>query len=198
MCVQLMHNSDHCRRVVVRVQDVLIPFVILFTVNLAILISWTAVDPLRWRRVGVKSLDQYGRSVESYGTCRSEDSTLELVFYVLIAVVDISSLLFANAANYRARNISRDFHEAGYITLSNAIMLEAALIGIPALLVVDDQPTASFIVKSVLVVIFCAAILLPLFVPKIIQARNDGYRTRGTRTSLGRSSMQTRSVVIAS
>jgi len=185
----------------VRVHDVLVPFLILFTMNVAILISWTIIDPLQWVRVEVNSLDQYGRSVESFGTCRSRDSVLQVVFYVLIAIVDMSALLFANVANYRARNISKDLHEAGSITLSAAIMLEATLIGIPAVLVVDELPTASFIVRAVLVTIFCAAILLPLFIPKIIEARRDGYATRVgagmhrrvARTS-GASAVQTRSV----
>lgn len=192
-----MNQSGGFRRVVVRVQDVLIPFLVLLTLNCVILVSWTVVDPLRWTRIEGISSDQYGRSIESYGTCRSEDSQLQLVFYVLIAIVDISSLLFANAANYRARHISRGLHEAGSITLSAAIMMEATLIGIPALLVVGDIPTASFIMRSTLVTVFCAAILLPLFIPKIIQARQDGYRTRGMRIP-GNESVPARSVVMGS
>lgn len=167
---------------VVRKQDVLIPFFVLFTLNFVILISWTVVDPLRWTRINGISLDQYGRAVESYATCQSEDQQLQILFYVLIAIVDITSILFANIANYRSRHISKDLHEAGAITLSAAIMLEATLIGLPALLVVSDKPTSSFIMRSVLVTIFCAAILLPLFLPKIIQSRKEGHRTRGTIT----------------
>lgn len=170
-----MNHSGGFRRIVVRVQDVLIPFLVLFTLNLIILVSWTAIDPLQWVRLEMRSFDQFGRSVASYGTCQSE---WELLFYVLIAAVVICSLLVANIANYRARHISGQLHEGKWITLSALILLEAIIIGIPAVLAVRDKPTDFFVMRSVLVLIVCAAILLPLFIPKIVQARQDGYATR--------------------
>lgn len=143
--------------------------------NLIILVSWTAIDPLEWVRIQMRSFDQFGRSVESYGTCRSE---WELVFYLMIAVVVICSLLVANIANYRARRISGQLHEGKWITLSAWILLEATIIGIPALLAVSNKPTEFFVMRSVLVLVVSGAILLPLFIPKIIKARQDGYVTR--------------------
>lgn len=174
-----MGSSEACRRVVVRRQDVLIPFATLFAINLIILVSWTAIDPLEWVRTEKRSYDEWGRSVESCGACLSE---WQVVFYVLIGIVVVCSLLVANAANYRARHISGDLHEGKWISLSTLILLEATIIGIPALLAVSDRPTEFFVMRFVLVVIVCAAILAPLFVPKIIEARQDGYSTsRGRR-----------------
>jgi gamma-aminobutyric acid type B receptor len=175
---KLMGHSQACRRVVVRRQDVLIPFMTLFAINLIILVSWTAIDPLEWVRTEKRSFDEFGRSVESYGACESE---WQLVFYILIGMVVVCSLLVANAANYRARHISGELHEGKWISLSTLILLEATIIGIPALLTVSDRPTEFFLMRSALVVIICAAILAPLFVPKIIQARKDGYSTRRRR-----------------
>lgn len=170
-----MNHSGNFRRVAVRVQDVLIPFIVLLTLNLVILVSWTAIDPLKWVRVEVSSFDQFGRSIESFGVCRSEWHS---VFYSLIGVVVVSSLLVANAANYRARHLSAELHEGKWISLSALILLEVAIIGIPALLAVRETPTDFFVMQSIIVFIVCAAILLPLFIPKIIQARRDGYATR--------------------
>ena len=178
VCPQLMGNSEACRRVVVRRQDVLIPFATLFVINLIILVSWSVIDPLEWVRIEMRSFDEFGRSVESYGTCKSE---WQLVFYILIGIVVVCSLLVANAANYRARHLSGELHEGKWISISSLILLEATIIGIPALLAVSDRPTEFFVMRFVLVVIFCAAILAPLFVPKIIQARQDGYSTRRGR-----------------
>lgn len=156
----------------------MIPFMTLFAINLIILVSWTAIDPLEWVRTEKRSFDEFGRSVESYGACESE---WQLVFYILIVMVVVCSLLVANAANYRARHISGELHEGKWISLSTLILLEATIIGIPALLTVSDRPTEFFLMRSALVVIICAAILAPLFVPKIIQARKDGYSTRRRR-----------------
>jgi hypothetical protein len=76
------------------------------------------------------------------------------------------ALLSANVVNFEARQISSDLHECGAIAVSVAIPLEATLIGTPAMLEVEQNPSALFLIRSVLVCIFCGGILLPIFLTK--------------------------------
>ncbi|CAB9523211.1 Metabotropic glutamate receptor-like protein E [Seminavis robusta] len=163
---QLMQGGKSFRRVVVAASDVMRPFLVLGTLNVSLLVAWTIASPLRWTRVELQNYDEFGRNTDSYGSCQSENETLQHAFAWPIVAVDLIALVLANVYNYRARTISDKLHEAGSIALSLAIMLEAALIGIPAMLVVEQNPSAYFLIRSVLVSIVCGAILLPMFIPK--------------------------------
>ena len=163
---QLLHRGRSFRRVVVSTNDVLRPLVGLATLNVSILTAWNVAAPLRWTRVELNNYDEYGRSMESYGTCQSENQNLQRAFAWSLVGVDLIALLSANAVNFKARQISKDLHEGSFIALSLAILLEAILIGTPAMLVVEKNPSALFLIRSVLTCIVCGGILLPIFLPK--------------------------------
>jgi hypothetical protein len=164
--IQLLHGGQSFRRVVVSTRDVLRPLVGLAVLNVTILTAWNIVAPLRWTRVELRNYDEYGRSTDSYGTCQSENQTFQNVFAWSLVGADLVALLSANIVNFKARQISSNLHECGAIAISMAILLEATLIGTPAMLVVEQNPSASFLIRSILVCIFCGGILLPIFVPK--------------------------------
>ena len=58
-----------------------------------------------------------------------------------------------------------------YLALSWASQFETFLVGGPIILVVAENPTSFYVVSSIVVSLYCMAIVLPIFVPKLYQRR---------------------------
>jgi len=173
------------RRVAIKEQDVVLPFVALLGCNLAILLVWTFLTPLRWVRIQ-KSL------TESYGRCQSSGSEVARMTVISLAgIVNGAALLYANIEAYRARHISTEFGESKFIAMSMLSMLQVSIVGIPVLFLVEDNPLASYIIQSTLVFMFCMSILLWIFLPKMKTWWNEGrlLSSSATGTFARRSSM---------
>jgi len=179
------------RRVEVKAKDVMLPFGFLFLVNFLVLLSWTCVAPLRWTRVELASFDQFGRSVQSYGTCfppRASLSSYEISsrsnILVTLGFFNLLAVILANYQCYKSRNVPSDFNESRYIGLSMLCILEGFLIGIPFLFFVIGEPTASFVLGSVFIAFLCIAILIPTFASKVFmrQRRTMLRRTEWNQT----------------
>lgn len=151
----------------------MLPFVILFVANFGVLLSWTLVAPLRWTRVEVANFDQFGRSVESYGTCFSPSGSSSRqvssrnAFLVALAVFNFVAVVLANYQCYLSRHSPSDFNESYYIGLSMLSILEGYLLGIPILVLTIGKPTAQYVVSSILIFLLCMAIAVPTFVGKL-------------------------------
>ena len=179
---KLFGNGNAFRRVQVKAHNVMLPFAILMTINVACLILWTNVAPLSYRRIQVDNFDTFGRSVESYGTCYKQEGkrkmTAQISIIAALVVINLIALLFANYQCYLTRHVPSDFNESFYIALANAGLLEAMVLGGPILLLVNDSPSANFLVKSLLVVVCCCTILFPIFVPKAHKLEVQKLRRR--------------------
>lgn len=126
--------------------------------------------PLRWTRRWSDNIDQFGRSVESYGTCYGgQNDVSQYVFIALILLVNCTALLCSLYQSYKARNLPTDFNESYYVSVSTFSLLETMILGGPLLVLVRDNPPADFLIKAVLVTIVCSTILLFMFVPKYLQ-----------------------------
>lgn len=161
------------RRVEVKAQHIMLPFALFFIGNFAVLLSWTLSAPLQWTRVEVANFDSFGRSVESYGTCfaakyEGNRASARNACMISLAVFNFLAVVFANYESYLSRHLPSDFNETFYITLSMASILEGFLIGAPILFLAGDNPTSFFVVSSMLTAFLCLAILLPMFVPKLV------------------------------
>jgi hypothetical protein len=160
----------------------MLPFAVLLTMNLILLVAWSIVAPLTWERVALDNFDEHGRAVESVGSCRATDhlETQVLPFVILILVVNIVALVFATYQAYLAREIPTEFFEAGYVFMSFASLLETFIIGVPLLFIGSTDPNASFLIRSILITISCLAIQLPVFLPKynkrksVLEERRNG------------------------
>uniref|UniRef100_A0A7S4K0L5 G-protein coupled receptors family 3 profile domain-containing protein n=1 Tax=Odontella aurita TaxID=265563 RepID=A0A7S4K0L5_9STRA len=170
MLVNKMYRSrGQRRRVAVKARDVLKPFVFLFVANLTVLISWTIISPLTYRYVATTSVDKFDRPNKFYGTCTpSTPGSHNRIFAVLWGAINLCALLFANFEAYRGRYIVTEYGESFYIGISMAILLQAVIIGTPVILIVDDSPTATHVIQCCLLFILACALLLPIFVPKLI------------------------------
>jgi gamma-aminobutyric acid type B receptor len=168
-------NARKCRRVTIRARDVLLPFAILIVLNMIILITWTIVAPLRWERV-IMEEDMFGQPVKSRGTCIlavNNRESVEMIFLFSLGAVNVAALLCSNYQSYRARSLPSEFKETFYLAMTNLIILEGLVLGAPILFVVGDDPTSFMLIRSLLVSIICFAVLVPMFVPKFTQSKDE-------------------------
>lgn len=137
--------------------------------NVIVLICWTVISPLKFVRMADEGTDLWGREFSSTGRCASGslDSGDSVVYLVLLGLINISAVIFANVQAYSARNIHTEYSESRYIALIMLFLLQAWLTGLPVLALVYDSPQANYVVVSVLVFLTSMAILLLIFLPKI-------------------------------
>ncbi|CAB9518313.1 acid type B receptor subunit 2 [Seminavis robusta] len=179
---KLILSGRGMKRITVHAQDVLLPFMLLMTLNVGILTAWTVVAPLTYQRVWLEDhIDFYGRRVESYAICQTEqqstgrgddDSSSSVSssgpFLISLAVLNLGAVFVALYQCYVARALPTSFSESKYLTLSIASIFETLCIGAPFLFLVptDTDPSAHFSIQSSLVCIIGTTILLLLFLPK--------------------------------
>jgi ABC-type branched-subunit amino acid transport system substrate-binding protein len=172
---KLFKNSRNLRRVVIRPRHVVLPFVILMILNIAVMLAWTVEAPLVWHRQLLDSYDKFGRSIESIGKCTPSENQHSVIYLSLIVVINISVLLFATYQAYVARNLPSEYSESTYITIAMGSLLEVFVLGIPLLFLASSDPSTNFSIRSILVVVTCLSVLLPIFLPKFVQ-RNMNKR----------------------
>jgi hypothetical protein len=97
----------------------------------------------------------------------------EIIFLFSLGAVNVAALLSSNYQSYRARELPSEFNETFYLAMTNLIILEGLALGAPILFVVGDDPTSFMLIRSLLVSIICFAVLLPMFVPKFTQVKDD-------------------------
>jgi 7 transmembrane sweet-taste receptor of 3 GCPR len=162
----------------------MLPFIVLLTLNVTLLVAWTIVAPLTWERVALDNFDEHGRMVESFGSCTTQSQVLP--FAILVLALNVVALVFATYQAYLARDIPTEFFEAGYVFMSFASLLETFIIGAPLLFIASTDPNACFLIRSILITICCFAIQLPVFVPKynkrktVLEERLHGSGTTGS------------------
>ena len=172
---KLFKNSRNLRRVVIRPRHVILPFAILMTLNIAILLAWSLDAPLVWKRQPLASFDVFGRSVESVGKCVPNEIPHTNIYLSLIVAINISVLIFANYQAYIGRNLPSEYSETTYIIIAMGSLLELFVLGIPLLFFTSSDPSTVFVIRSILVAVTSISLLLPIFLPKYIQ-RNVNKR----------------------
>jgi len=173
-------------QVQVKVKDVIWPFVLLFVVNFALLLSWTLVEPLEWSRIEVENFDMFGRSVESFGSCfvyvaghTATQDRARIGFLIALGLFNLGAVILANYESYRTRHLPSDFNESFYLALSMVSILEGFLIGVPILFLGYKTPTVFFVVASLFISFLCLGILLPTFVSKLLIRRRKSGLNKG-------------------
>lgn len=91
-----------------------------------------------------------------------------LPYLIILTIVSFAAMIIANFQAYQARNIHVEFSESRYITLATASVLQAFVFGVPLVALIKEDPQANYIAMSMLIFIACTAVLLLLFVPKIL------------------------------
>jgi len=161
---KLFTASRSCRRVQVRVQDVAMPLVVLLVANITILICWTLIDPLVYKRFEMMPWSTYGRCVGS--------SNASNILLIIVGVLNGVVLFLALVQAWKARNISDEFSETKIVGSALYGWLQLLIVGVPVLfLISDDNTTARYFVLVALIFLVSMSMLLIIFVPLFIQIR---------------------------
>lgn len=189
---QLLNSGQGMRRIQVNAVDVMWPFLVLMTINVALLLGWTIKAPSHYVRIEHDSTDVYGRNTSSYGTCESEDQSY-LYFAVPLYLINFIGVATTAYQTYQARNLPTELSESTHLAWSMASLLETLCLGGPVYVcvVVLNDPTAVFLVGTSLLCVCSMTILIPVFYPKYIR-RHLTARGRGG-TNIVRSSNPKRS-----
>ncbi|KAL3923679.1 MAG: hypothetical protein SGILL_001521 [Bacillariaceae sp.] len=174
---KLFSSASGLKRIVVRSQDVLKPFVLLFTLNMGLLIAWTVIDPLEWQRFSID-----GQDWNTFGKCVGGRAST--VFACLIAGINFVALIMTCIQAYKARNISGEFSESKYIAIAAYGWLQICLIGVPILFLIDnDNPTARYILQVALVFVVCMTTVSIVFAPAFVNFKNQEPKGSRVRVS---------------
>jgi len=167
---KIFHNPSRFSRIKVTPKDVIGPYLALLCVNVIVLACWTAIAPLVYDRFYHAGTDSWNRPISSYGLCHSGGDAKGgfAPYLIIIAVVNVGVLVLANMQAYQARSIRTEFSESKYINIIMASMLQAFVIGFPVILLVWDLPQVYFVVMVCLISVICLAVLLFMFVPKVL------------------------------
>ncbi len=179
---KLIQSSKSFKRINVRTQDVLYPFMILLSLNFLLLIVWSATDPLVWTRAPLDGEDVFGRPSDTAGFCASQSRQNSHIFYSFFFMQNLAALFCANWQNYKARNLHNDFHESASISLSMLFLTEGAILGMPVLFLVGSDPSAFFLVRSVLITVVCLGVMMPIFTPKLSLKTSSRTQRRSLST----------------
>jgi len=164
------------RRVQIRAQDVIPPFLVLFASNCLLLSIWSAVDPHRWE---LSAID--GESWNTYGSCKPS-TWVGNAMMIVVLCLNLGSLLLAAYQAYKARDISEEYSESKQLGIVIFSWIQMLFVGIPVLfLIQEEDATAKYFVKLALIIAMCLSLLLLIFVPLILHQRED--RSVADRTS---------------
>ncbi|CAB9528080.1 Gamma-aminobutyric acid (GABA) B receptor [Seminavis robusta] len=171
---RLISGAAHFRRLKLSARDVIVPLVVLLSLNLIFLVVWTAVDPMYWERGRRCGADEF----TSYGVCRIGKTKVSVVMGLLVILVDSLALFMANYQAYKARNFSTEYSESKYIALAMMCILQVLMVGVPLSFLVTDSPPAWFLIRVFIAAIVTLSVLLLMFIPKIQKLREATEKKR--------------------
>jgi gamma-aminobutyric acid type B receptor len=87
----------------------------------------------------------------------------------------VMTLAFACYEAYVARDISTEFAETEYIAKAMGFILVVCFIGIPEIVIANEDPRAAFFVVAGIIFVISVSLLLMIFVPK---ARHSKLKKR--------------------
>ncbi|KAL7545481.1 hypothetical protein ACHAWF_008832 [Thalassiosira exigua] len=166
--INRLFNADNSfRRVQVRAKDVAVPMFILLAINVAILLAWSLVDPLRWHR-----FEMDGASWNTYGICVGSSQSHANAFFVVVGIVNLCALGFTLIQAWKARNISDEFSETKIVGVAIYSWLQLLIVGVPCLFLIDrDNTKPRYFLLVALIFAVCMSMLLIIFVPLLWQIR---------------------------
>ena len=109
---QIFTNAKDFKRVQVLPRDVLLPYIILMSINIIILICWTAIAPMKYVREPLPGTDDWNRAISTYGHCTSYGSSKYggWPYIIVLLCVGVILLFIANVYAYRSRHIQTVGH----------------------------------------------------------------------------------------
>ena len=157
-------SSAKHKRITVKPQHVLRPFVFLSIANLIVLTAWTIMSPVTYGDIQLDSVDEFGRPI-TFGSCFDERSDLDVIFLVLVGAINLSAAFAALILAYKTRRVMMEYNESSYIFITLLSIFQAFVISVPFVFVVN--PTWQYMLWDMMITAIALSILLPVFIPKI-------------------------------
>lgn len=143
---------------------------LVLALDLAIVITWTTVRPLEYRRditsVSTRHEDHLV-VISSYGRCSSPEGTSIWAFAGPIVVIHVILMACTNWLLYKISYLEDRYQERKYVALASAFVFEVLVIGLPVLFSVGDDTAAVFLVLTGIIALNDGGMLCFLFLPKI-------------------------------
>lgn len=170
---RIFKSKERFVKVRVTEKDVLVPFFIILFLNVLVLSLWTTLAPLQYVRRPLPGTDDWNRIISDYGMCASVSDRRggEMPYLIVLGAINLSVVIMANFQAYHARSIQSEFSESKYIAMVMMSFLQSICIGVPILFLVQDNPPAYYLVMVFIVFLTSMAILLLIFIPKVMFAR---------------------------
>merc|ERR1712070_123845 len=162
---EIFHNPNMFKRVKVEAKDVMKPMIFLLLTNIILLSLWTALSPRQWNRSPIIWEDGSIAVDKARGGCVSENFWY---FAIPLIVIDFGALLYSIQQAYTARKISTEFAESEWIALAMSFILLVAFVGIPVMVIAENDAQASYFVQCCLIFVICMSLLCFIFIPKIL------------------------------
>lgn len=187
------------RRVTVQIKDVMKIIIIIISINVTFLLSWSLVDPLLWKRTHNEENNMITNSVGYCSPARS------VGYYMILPLIffTIGSLIYALYISYRVREIPGELAETKWISFCVLMILELLLFGVPIILIGYLQKNKNVYYFGLSATIFLQgfAVTQFIFAPKfyylhcdnnIIDKKERFARVSETNDSTFMSNFQTR------
>lgn len=100
-----------------------------------------------------------------------------MAYLIPLAAINLSAVGVACWQAYEAKGIKSEFSEAKYIGLTVFSLFQAFVMGIPVVAIVRNMPQAFYLVFSIMIFLLCMAILLLIFLPKMLMQRKYANMT---------------------
>ena len=178
-------------RVVITWVDMMKPIVLLLAVDVAILIAWASDDTakLEWKREVLSSDITSGVVLSSVGMCKSDADGNPWTYASLILAIHFAVLVYGNYMCYKGRNAGTAFAESKYVFMAMVSNLQIMALGLPMLIMVYDNPTTNYFMRTGIVFFNDVGVMLLIFLPKFylvyFGSEDDLSMATSTQTSAG-------------
>jgi len=159
---QILNKKKRFSRITVTAYDVLPTMIIFVSANILILSLWTGLSPMGWVRTDI-DFDMFQRTIETSSECSYNNST---PYVIALVVVNLCALFYTVYEAYRARELSTEFQETGYITKALVCMMLVCFVGLPISIISKENDTRMYLSVGIIFVV-CMSLLGFIFVPKI-------------------------------
>lgn len=102
----------------------------------------------------------------------------------MLGSINAGSLVFALWQAYQARKVSTDLQESTYIFVAMALILMVSFVGIPVILIAEENRDAFYFLSTAVIFTICSSLLVLIYVPKYIAFKETQQRRQaGVRDS---------------
>jgi hypothetical protein len=177
---KIFSGSQSYRKIRVTERDVIVPFIVIFTLNVALLITRTVLGTLHFEW---KTIDNNPANMIPSCEC---GGTAELVLMLSNYVVTGVAFILTCVQAYIARNISDEFSETKRLRIALFAWLQIALVVVPVMLPLKEQaPQVSYVLMISTMFSLCMSMILTIFAPMYWQYRillKEGRLSESTAT----------------